>query len=379
MVVLDSSVALVRDEDSGDRDLVSEFSQRWSLKEDAQQLLASLSPEAQNKVITEFAPRDTSRDCNAIFFKFAQGISRGFPKAQSFGNPQGQVRTITAAPSVNAAVAQQPAVQRSDEEMEAFVARWALGLEAQQLLWSLDHFARQRVMQEFSPRDTSTDVNAIFLKFAHGVASGKPRLTHGGWNAIAPAPPVGIYAAPPVQVPQIRAPVTYVAPQWQSQQMVPAQPPLQDASLQQFIARWNLSAESQARLFGLAPHVREKVMLEFSPRDTSRDANAIFQKFTNGVEQAYGALRDPHAEQVQTFMTQWNLAFEAQTIMEGLSREQQVRVMQEFAPRDASRDANAIFIRFARGVASGSSKGMGKGRPFGVKSGGAYTIRAAPY
>jgi len=179
--------------------------------------------------------------------------------------------------------------------------------------------------------------------------------------------------------------VTYATPPpWQSQQVVPVQavqhvqPSVQDPSFQQFVARWGLNADSQARLFSLAPHVREKVMLEFSPRDTSRDANAIFQKFTNGVEQAYGVLRDPHVEQVQAFLTQWQLGFEAQAIMEGLGRELQVRVMQEFAPRDASRDANAIFIRFARGVASGPSKGMGKGKPVGFGS-GVYAVRAAPY
>merc|ERR1712050_466453 len=96
----------------------------------------------QHKVMIEFAPRDSGRDANAIFLKFARGVSQA---------------------------------HKGSEELEAFIAQWSLGAEASQFLQRLEPAVRARVMQEFAPRDAASDVNNIFIRFAQGVANGIPR------------------------------------------------------------------------------------------------------------------------------------------------------------------------------------------------------------
>lgn len=56
----------------------------------------------------------------------------------------------------------------TDPALVEFIAKWKLHLEAQRLLTSLPDFVMKRVIAEFSPKDTSRDVNGLFMKFARG-------------------------------------------------------------------------------------------------------------------------------------------------------------------------------------------------------------------
>merc|ERR1712070_265507 len=109
-----------------------------------------------------------------------------------------------------------------------------------------------------------------------------------------------------------------------------------DPALDQFVARWNLRDEAQALLASMSPHARQKVIYEFAPRDTSRDANAIFIKFANGILQSA-----PRHTEAESFLQLWRLGPEAEQTFYGLLPEQQQRVMMEFSPRDSSSDANS--------------------------------------
>merc|ERR1719204_1215817 len=136
---------------------LQDFITKWGLQTDAQQLLLTLDAEAQLKVVREFSPRDTARDANAIFVKFAQGVAARTP----------QKRAAPAAAGRGGGLA--------DPAVGAFVKQWQLGPEAQGVLLALDAAARARVMAEFAPRDAARDANSIFIKFAQGVCGGMPR------------------------------------------------------------------------------------------------------------------------------------------------------------------------------------------------------------
>lgn len=286
--------------DSGQRD----FAIQWGLRAESQALLASMEPELQSRVMREFAPRDTSRDVNAVFCKFAHGIMQAGRAAEESNDP-----------------------------IQAFVERWSLGVEAQELFSRLGPNAQLKVMQEFAPRDVGRDVNAIFIKFANGVAAGVPR---GGGRGR----PVDGFAQ---HDPGDWHAWTRVADATQPDQ----EESVTDATdtLLEFVQHWNLNADSRVLLLSLDPQVQEKVMLDFAPRDTTRDVNAIFCKFAWGVAQA-----DQNGEQVSAFIVQWSLREEAQQVLLNLKPSVQQRVMQQFSPRDTLSDANNIFMKFAQGV-----------------------------
>jgi len=343
-----------------------DFVGRWGLQEDAQTLLLSLDPTSQTRVMQQFAPRDTARDVNPIFIKFAQGVAAGTPQmssrqpGQSFAQPG-----------------------ESTAEMEAFVVQWSLGPEAQQLLVSLQLAMRQKVMQEFSPRDTTRDCNVIFIKFAQGIAGGKGKgFGKGFGKGAAPAPafvPV-LYQAPMMayQPPVMRyyqpPSATYMPP---VQTFAP--PPAvafanSIGGVEDFIAKWNLDNNSQSLLLSLDAVQQQKLLQEFRPRDASRDVNAIFCKFASGIAQ--NRERGGAVNNVKAYLAQWNLSADAQNLFFQLQPAVQNKIMLEFAPRDTQRDVSNIFMKFAQGVGKAMAGGFeAQGQPRFMP----VVVRSAPY
>mmetsp|Transcript_40185 Transcript_40185/g.87826 ORF Transcript_40185/g.87826 Transcript_40185/m.87826 type:complete len:347 (-) Transcript_40185:146-1186(-) len=327
-------------EGTGDMDgSLLEFIEQWKLQEEAQSVLFALPPEAQAKVMKEFAPRDISRDANSIFIKFAQGVGGASHNGDS----------------------------------EAFIAQWGLNEEARSLLASLPPTARNKVMAEFAPRDTERDANMIFLKFARGVAAGAGKGWGGGWGkgwgkGMGNTP----WGAPATQQPLHPALQSWQLPTAGSS---PSVAPNQVLAIRQFAGQWGLREEAQAVLLALAPEVRDRVMQEFSPRDVSRDANSIFIKFAQGVEQ------NCQGEPLGTFIARWQLGPEAQTLLSSLPPQARQKVITQFAPRDAQNDVNNIFMKFAQGVMRGGKggKGDGKAGEMMVTPPGGPAARFSPY
>jgi len=416
------------------QDALSDFVTRWRLNEESQTLLSNVPPDVQHKIVLEFNPRDTERDANAIFLKFARGVSQAY---------------------------------QGTEELQSFIHKWSLGPEASQLLMSLEPMVRTRVTKEFQPRDITSDANNIFMRFAQGVAKGgskgfskgkgkgfdkgnngkgqsftvyAPQANQMQGHVVAPLYPqgggkgqfhqAGVQQQQQAQYPQYVQPqVQYVPASAAPQYHAPAQAPpaqahmvegdlMSDPVLSQFVTRWNLNPDAQSLLVSMSPHAQQKVLQEFSPRDTSRDANAIFIKFASGIAgNASRGFQQPHVQQQQQqpqhvprtvgahiqqqpyqphqpqqqqvqqetqhfqqqyfqqqsqagggqeveaqYIERWRLGQEAQTAFFSLLPEQQQKVMVEFAPRDTTSDANNIFIRFCQGIARGTSSGRGKGK-----------------
>lgn len=367
------------------------FIMKWDLQDEAQGILLALDPQTQQKVMVEFNPRDTSRDVNNIFCKFAKGVSGGAQVADG-------------------------------GEIYAFIAKWALGEDAQAMLLNMPPREQTRVMKEFRPRDAEQDANNIFMKFAQGVSKGaKGGIPYwkgydggkawgkgygkGTWTNHAAAAPASFGADPHLAAQQALA--NALAQQMLAQQGV-ASNAAADPAVQEFVLKWGLQQDAQELLLSLDAQSRQRVMVEFNPRDTSRDANPIFHTFTRGIlsggkgkgfapagkgykgapaypaaAAAYrggyaapsaavafglGAAAQPAAAAMGAagdhgaFVAQWNLGAEAQQVLYGLTPDLQARVVREFRPRDTSSDANNIFCKFARGV---QAKGGGGGKGWG--------------
>merc|ERR1711879_91225 len=124
-------------------------------------------------------------------------------------------------------------------------------------------------------------------------------------------------------------------------------------SVQEFVGKWNLGPDAQNLLAQLDPSQQSKVMQEFRPRDTSRDVSAIFCKFTQGIMEQRA--RGGPINTIRSYLSKWNLSPEAQAMFLSFTPQIQHKIMQEFSPRDTSRDVSNIFMKFSQGV----SRGMG--------------------
>merc|ERR1711957_142215 len=153
----------------GDDASLEDFIMKWSLQPESQALLQGLDAALQHKVVNQIAPRDTSRDCNAIFCKFVHGLSTSTPMASSKGKGKGARAPYpyNAAPQGLGAIG-----GMVTGDLAGFVAQWRLNADAQNILMQMVPEAQQKVMSQFAPRDTSTDVSNIFMKFAQNVARG---------------------------------------------------------------------------------------------------------------------------------------------------------------------------------------------------------------
>jgi hypothetical protein len=347
-----------------DEEAVQAFIEKWSLQSDAQQVLAGMDGAMQQRVMSEFNPRDTSRDVNPIFHKFTSSMTAGVPRV-------GQ--------------------QASGAQTAEFVQRWALGPEAEVLLRGLPPHIQHRAMQEFRPRDASRDANGIFIKFCSGIAQQKPRTGKGGgkgfMDVILPGQQGGFQS--PMMAYQ---PVNFHQQAYQQAQnpyVSGSAEPVDEIVLEDFVMKWSLSAEAQAALQGLDPAMQNKVISEFAPRDASRDCNPLFHKFVQGLAAKgkgkgkpagfrapypYNASPAPMARgggggaggsaTAAAFVAQWNLNQDAQNMMFGFPAEVQLKVMSQFSPRDTSTDVSNIFMKFASNCARGQGHGAARYTPY---------------
>eukprot|EP00928_Gymnodinium_smaydae_P019660 TRINITY_DN17547_c5_g1_i1.p1 TRINITY_DN17547_c5_g1~~TRINITY_DN17547_c5_g1_i1.p1 ORF type:complete len:429 (+),score=87.31 TRINITY_DN17547_c5_g1_i1:102-1289(+) len=359
---------------------IAVFVEQWSLQQDAQQVLIGLEPDVAYKVMAEFSPRDTSRDANNIFLKFTQGVL------------------------------ERERLANNSQLIGTFVRRWNLNEDAQQHLHDLSPAHQEKVMNEFNPRDKSRDVSNIFMKFCQGISWGGGKGGKGFSKGASQGALYGLpaFSATAAMVAQQSAAALPMTAAWQMQA-----PHLANYAIPVFTERWRLGPIAKQLLESLPAPTAEKVMQEFRPRDTTRDVNGIFLKFAQSVAgqqssmaaapmapmaaaqtvpavaaqtaHAYGAAQaygmhtgvpagvvsgvDAHlagvaaaADQqyMAAWLDRWSLGADARQIFFGLSPELRLKVMAEFAPRDATIDVNNIFMKFCQGV--GSGKGKSKGR-----------------
>eukprot|EP00929_Paragymnodinium_shiwhaense_P041587 TRINITY_DN21588_c0_g1_i1.p1 TRINITY_DN21588_c0_g1~~TRINITY_DN21588_c0_g1_i1.p1 ORF type:complete len:530 (-),score=110.99 TRINITY_DN21588_c0_g1_i1:89-1678(-) len=290
------------------------FVSQWALNAQSQELLASLPPEALNKVIIDFQPRDTSRDVNSIFQKFASSIA---------------------------------ASHTNSEDVESFIAQWGLHEEAQAILLGLTPGKRAKVMAEFNPRDREMDANNVFMKFATNVGKGfgvgKGKGVTKGFGKTSYVPPAA--RSLPYSQPQYVPATVYVPPsQRRAAAVAPALPQASMAggSLQGSAA----AAEIKARAMAAAEAARNAAQGGGGAAPASRQLMDKKAPITKVEDMDF-----PKAEEVAQFCASWGLEEEAMDVLcTQLDAPCQRKVIQEFNPRDTSSNVTGVFMTYARSV-----------------------------
>jgi len=283
------------------RDELQPFFTKWNLGESSQHLLLDLPVDLQQDIIGGFEPRDTTRDVNGLFQSFAR--SRG-AKTSVIGTPQ-PVFPMGVPDSVLHSVTNS-GNQHDKDALNQFCAKWNLNQASQSFLMSLPPDVRRRseIMEKFAPKDTERDVNSVFLAFARSRVKTLGSTTTSSRFGSAPVRGRGGIAA--------------------------------------FCSKWNLGAEAMDTLRSLSDHVQDRVMEEFSPRDTSRDVNRVFVSFA--VSRA-----------ALIFGDTWRLNETAMQALKGLDQATQMERMRTFAPRDSTKDVNNLFLSFLKSRGNATS------------------------
>lgn len=326
-----------------------EFFEKWSLNEKSQQILLSLPPSAQMDVMQKFQPRDITRDCNPLFICFAKGAAK-------FASSQGPISRGS-----------EHCAPATPEAVQTFCDTWNLNETAVQFLASIPPKTQTDVMDNFQPRDTSRDVNNVFLSFAQSRVGAAPAGKMRGVSSVSSNELMAKWNLKPSAMlefsklsPEVQGLVASdFAPRDLSRDVTGCFIAFcRSRAAFNFVDKWALNSESITMFNQLSAEKQQEVLQTFSPKDTSRDVNNVFKSFLasrangmptpsgNAFAPAGGASRKRPLDKLAVFCEEWRLKPQNIELLERMTPDQQANVMLKFRPRDASRDCNSIFARF---------------------------------
>eukprot|EP00397_Hematodinium_sp_SG-2012_P038585 GEMP01041996.1.p1 GENE.GEMP01041996.1~~GEMP01041996.1.p1 ORF type:complete len:422 (+),score=95.28 GEMP01041996.1:54-1319(+) len=348
----------------------TEFFEKWKLNTKSQQVLLSLPASTQEEIMTKFQPRDTENDCNPVFLSFVKNRAGGFSTNNQQPEPTFRFkRAIAIGAARTDGAPAEDVIPADPETVQAFCTKWDLNEEAVEFLESLDPQKQTDVMDHFEPRDTSRDVNRIFLSFVRSRTGAVPRLVQpkGAHQKIAIQSGVMSRAALKQkwnlnhtaladfdqlsQVAQQRV-MTEFNPRDTSRDVNSCFVSFcKSRAALIFAETWNLSNEAIQVFNDLPADLQHEVLRGFTPRDTSRDVNNVFMSYVRSRQNSSTNVgqktsRKRPLDKVSVFVEEWRLQPENVELLESLCAEDQAEVMTRFRPRDASRDCNAIFAKF---------------------------------
>mmetsp|Transcript_43421 Transcript_43421/g.81094 ORF Transcript_43421/g.81094 Transcript_43421/m.81094 type:complete len:304 (+) Transcript_43421:2-913(+) len=169
-----------------------QFVVQWGLDTKCQQVLLTLDPQTQQRVMNGFQPKDMSR-ANQMFMGFVKSVSGGGGKGAPAANPglndlgsliQAAAAAVTESGPYDGyggggdggfmdqlgQTMAQPAGY-NDGTIGSFVAQWGLDEKCQGVLLSLDEATQQRVMSGFQPKDMAS-ASRMFMGFVKSVSAG---------------------------------------------------------------------------------------------------------------------------------------------------------------------------------------------------------------
>lgn len=249
---------------------ITDFVLRWNLDSSCVQILESLADDIRARVMSEFEPRDNTRNPSGKFIAFVKTVNSGQAR------PPPRTHLLT---EPQAAMAS--AVELGEGEAQ-FLAKWGLqgNQTAVEVLSRLQPAVRERVMVEFMPGQDTNNVLGKLCGFATSVARAAAREVA---NGLPPLKAPGSSAPPPLLAGGhghghgghglghgvARAPHGGGggAPQ----------------PLDQFAARWRLDEGALAMLRGLDPDIQAAVMNDYQPHGHVRDPSGQFCAFARSV------------------------------------------------------------------------------------------------
>jgi len=364
---------------------IDEFCEKFDLDADSKNLLLDQSESLQDLILSQFAPKDTSRDCNNVFKKFVQSRMREevgndeenrtlTPEQRNFFD-EFQLDEISQSTFLSSSRALQNIVlkdfepkdrnrdmnanfmafvrsrqvkldetrktrghpgarleSRSRPDIKNFCKKFRLDTENFNELKKIPYEVQEEIIESFDPKDTSRDMNNLFAKFI------KPHLVRGNDAERRPE----TRGSSLVTKTSTRTVVPRAAP------CVPVSK--EKVYLKKLLVRFPLNRDAEDVFKELPDYAQRRVQIEFAPRDTSRDCSAVFIKFC----------RDVH---VRSFCEKWNLDDNSVELFNNLTFVEQQMTMEEFEPKDKARDCNMKFQSFVKSKIEGNGRPAKRERP----------------
>merc|ERR1712232_550217 len=158
-------------------------------------------------------------------------------------------------------------------------------------------------MASFAPRDTSRDVNPLFLSFMKRFGNSSDRHQGDGYSKANP--------------------------------------------LDVFAQKWGLGEDALRKLAELPIDLQDQAMSEFAPHEGVRDVNSKFVAFVKSKFQNRQQHRGADTR-LDDFAQQWGLNEASMHQLTELPRDVQDEVMSTFAPHEDVRDVNSKFMSFVK-------------------------------
>jgi len=370
-----------------------DFFEKWNLTEAAQEALMRLPSDVQADIIVKFQPKDVSRDCNGLFLAFIRSRAGSMGAGGGLrASPLQALSTQRVGVPVSVPRARSPVPQISQVVVNQFINTYNLNEISENFLMSIPGHLQQDIMEKFSPRDTERDMNGVFLAYAKsrmsrdrsdigvGLGGGLMNPTLGGGAPLhqrhviipqaAPAPFISRNDLARKWNLNLQSLAVFDSLNTDVQNRVAREFSPRDTSRDankcfqvfcrsraaiQFVDRWALNEESCKLFSSMEPDIQQLLMTTFSPRDTSRDVNAVFQAYVKSrqhlaSEGGRGVKRE--LDEIPAFVQRWQLKGENADFLNGCDPEIAKEIMSKFNPRDTSRDCNAVFAKFAVTLAS---------------------------
>jgi len=121
-------------------------------------------------------------------------------------------------------------------------------------------------------------------------------------------------------------------------------------SVAEFCTKWGLNEQAMMAINQMEPELQKAVMLEFFPREHTRNASDLFIAFARSrTRSAYGGTGGMVSRaDVDTFVQKWSLNAESYACLLSLPMDILDGVIRSFFPREHARDINNLFQAFAQ-------------------------------
>eukprot|EP00931_Biecheleriopsis_adriatica_P076059 TRINITY_DN49808_c0_g1_i1.p1 TRINITY_DN49808_c0_g1~~TRINITY_DN49808_c0_g1_i1.p1 ORF type:complete len:584 (+),score=123.06 TRINITY_DN49808_c0_g1_i1:32-1753(+) len=354
------------------------FIAAWNLDENAADFLRSLDPAVQAIILTDFAPREETRDISGKFLAFAKSIFH---------------------------------TQQCDSSTEDFIQKWSLDLQAAAWLRGLPRDIADVLVREFEPNEDTQNIVGKLKGFARSIESrqrgvgghghqerqernGSYQASRGAgdrslydfvrrWGAeesydFLRELPVGVQRRVMEEfVPKkdtrdvngkLRSFARSVASAWGDKE-----------EIGDFVATWGLSEGSRKLLEDLPEDVLTTVLAEFEPNRNTANVDGKLRTFAQGIlSKREGGLQSGLAAPVRSFATagrvsehpgitefvsRWALDTEAIQLLESLPEGPLITVLEEFEPRAGTRNVGGKLRAFANTVLAAQGLPIERGLP----------------
>lgn len=255
------------------RGALQRFQTQWQLDDRCMQLILSMPPAVQARVMADFDPRGDTRDISGKCLCFARTVLQAHQREQ-----QGRYAT-----PMTASVCQPQFYSRSSGGkggrpagqtlimgvIDHFLQSWGLtgDRNATALLLELPASIRNRVMTEFEPRGDTKDIFGKLKKFSESVAMAAGAQERHGSRYGTENGSRNAGATTSKLVGSKRHHSDYVT---------------------DFCSKWGLNGEAEDFMRGLHPDAQHILFAEFAPRGDTKDISNKFMVFARSVSAGAG-------------------------------------------------------------------------------------------